>query len=405
MTEARVLLATPHAGYEQRVRRAFGADLNGQLARFEVAGGGLDTEDLARQLTHTCPDVVAIGPDIELEQALALARRLEQDRPEISVLLIGELAPELWQDALRSGVRDVLAPDAVDAEVRGAFERALDVAARRRHNLVGDAGAPGPTGRIVTVVSPKGGSGKTTVSSNLAVGLARAEPDHAVIVDLDLQFGDVATALRLTPEHTIVDVVRTAGPVDGIAHNGMLLKSFLTAHPSGLWAMCGPDAPADGEEVTADHAREIVASLSGEFRFVVVDTGAGLTEQTLSVMEISTDLVLLCAMDVPSVRSLRKEIDALELLGMTQQRRHLVINRADSKVGLDIHDVEAIIGMPVDVAVPSTRAIPLSLNQGTPVIESDPRSAVARQLAGLVERFAEQPAGIPARGRRRKGLR
>lgn len=407
MTEFRVLLATPHAGYEQRVRRAFGNGLNGDLRRWDPDTPTDHDDGLVAEVARTGPDVVAIGPDVDLADALLLAHQLEQERPETTVILISEPSPQLWQQALRAGVRDVLAPDALDADVRAVFDRAMEVATRRRHNLVGDADGPGASGRIVTVLSPKGGSGKTTVSSNLAVGLAQREPDRVVLVDLDLQFGDVATALRLNPEHSLVDVIRASGPNSRIALDGMLLKSFLTAHPSGLWALCGPDSPADGEEIGADQATRVIRTLAEEFRYVVVDTDAGLSEHVLSALEISTDLVLVCAMDVPSVRSLRKELDALELLGMTRQRRHLLINRADSKVGLDLQDVEAILGMRVDVAVPSTRAVPLSLNQGSPVVESDPRSSVSRQLFGLVDRFSEVPAEDhdPGRRRRRRELR
>ncbi|TVR37509.1 MAG: MinD/ParA family protein [Nitriliruptor sp.] len=400
MTELRILLATPHAGYEQRVRQAFGATLNGDLRRWDVAHGEVTPDGLLQQLANSSPDVVAIGPDLETDDALALARELEQTRPEISVLLVSEPTPELWQHALRAGVRDVVAPDAVDADLRTAFERTMEVAARRRHNLVGDTDGPGSAGRIISVLSPKGGSGKTTVSSNLAVGLAMAEPNQVAIVDLDLQFGDVAASLGLSPQHTLVDAVRAPGELDGMA-----LKSFLSSHHSDLWALCGPESPAEGEDVTADQAKQVVEKLADEFRYVVVDTGAGLDEHTLSAVEASTDLVLVCAMDVTSVRSLRKEIAALDQLGMTHQRRHLVINRADSKVGLDLRDVEASIDMPVDVAVSSSRAVPLSLNQGLPVIASETRSQVARQFAQLVERFAEQPAAVPGARRRKWGQR
>ncbi len=400
MTELRILLATPHAGYEQRVRQAFGASLNGDLRRWDVDQGEVTADGLLQQLANTSPDVVAIGPDVPTEEALGLARQLEATRPEISVLLINEPTPELWQHALQAGVRDVITPDAVDADVRAAFERTMAVAARRRQNLVGEPDAHGRPGGIISVLSPKGGSGKTTVASNLAVGLAMAEPNQVALIDLDLQFGDVATALGLTPQHTLVDVVRAPGQLDGMA-----LKSFLSAHPSDLWALCGPESPAEGEEVGADQAKRIVEALAGEFRHVVVDTGAGLDEHTLSAIESSTDLVLVCAMDVTSIRSLRKEIAALDQLGMTHQRRHLLINRADSKVGLDLRDVEASLDHPVDVAVSSSRAVPLSLNQGLPLIASDPRNPVARQFAELVERFAELPASVTGSRRRRRGER
>jgi pilus assembly protein CpaE len=390
MTDLRILLATPYAGYEQRVRQAFDATLNGALRRLDADLTAASPADVIRQLGAMAPDVVAIGPGLDLDRALDLARQLERERPEISVLLINEPSAELWQRALRSGVRDVLDPEAMDADVRAAFDRALEVAERRRHNLVGDPGATGPSGRIITVLSPKGGSGKTTVASNLAVGLTGStSADQVAIVDLDTQFGDVATALGLMPDHTLADAARASATIEPDA---MVLKTYLTAHPSGVWALCGPDNPAEGEEISPEQAKVVVEGLANEFSHVVVDTCAGLTEHTLSILEASTDLLLVCAMDVPSVRSLRKLVDALELLGMTHQRRHFLINRADSKVGLDSKDVEATVGLAVDVSVPSSRVVPLSMNQGVPVVESQPRSPVAKQFNALAQRFVEQPA-------------
>jgi pilus assembly protein CpaE len=386
VTDLRIILATPNAGYEQRVRQAFEATLNGDLRRWSEPTDVADPRQLILRLADVTPDVIAIGPGVELDAALALARQLEVDRPEISVLLIAPPTPQLWREAMRAGVTDVLTPEAIDVEVRTAFDRALDVAARRRRNLIGDPSTGAERGRIVTVLSPKGGSGKTTVASNLAVGLALSKPDSTVIVDLDVQFGDVATALRLAPDHSVVDAARGGGPVDVMA-----LKTFLTPHPSGLWALCGPDDPAFADDLSAERARAVVEALAEEFETVIVDTCAGLSEHTLSILEVTTDFLLVCAMDVPSVRSLRKEIDALDKLGMTSQRRHFVINRADSKVGLDMKDVEATVGLQVDIALPSSRAVPLSTNQGTPLVESEPRSQVARQLMTLIARFADQP--------------
>ena len=385
MSETRIVLATSNAGYEQRVRHVYEGKLNGDLRRWRADSAATDLAGAVSQLASDTPDVVALGPGLPLETALDLARYLDRDRPEISVLLVSPPSPELWQSALQAGVRDILAPDASDTDVRAAFDRALAVADRRRLNLVG-TDDHAPRGRIITVVSPKGGSGKTTISSNLAVGLAKEAPGDVAIVDLDLQFGDMASALCLTPEHTFYDVARS-GALDSLA-----LKAFLTQHPSDLWALCAPEAPAEGEEVGADHVADIIGLLAEEFAYVIVDTPAGLTEHTLAALEMSTDILLLCAMDVPSVRGLRKEVAALDLLGMVTQRRHFVLNRSDTKVGLDTTDIEATVGMTVDVAIPSSRAVPLSMNQGLPVIDSEPRAPVSKQLQGLVHRFAPQPA-------------
>jgi pilus assembly protein CpaE len=402
VTDVRIVLVTPSAGYEQRIRAVFDSRPRGEIVRLGVENGGssLTPSDLTDQLSGTSPDVVAIGPDLEVDDALKLARQLEQQRPEISVLLVSEPSAELWRDALRAGVTDVVAPAAIDADVRESFQRALELASRRRVNLLGDEVATASRGRIITVLSPKGGSGKTTVASNLAVGLALAEPDRTALVDVDVQFGDVSSALRLTPEHTLGDAVRAPSGSDALT-----LKSYLTPHASSLWSLCAPDTPVEGEQIPSSDVQLVVQKLAEEFAYVVIDTSAGLTEHALAMVDISTDLVLVCAMDVSSVRSLRKEVDALDALGMTQQRRHLVVNRADAKVGLDLRDVEATIGQTVDVTLPSSRVVPLSMNQGTPVIESQPRTPVAKQLTSLVARFTGDATndGGTRRRRRRDG--
>jgi pilus assembly protein CpaE len=397
MTEPlRIVLATPDAGYEQRLRQTLDAALNGSLQRWDTADGEIKVDELWRELGDAVPDVVAIGPGLALDEAFALAHQLEQERPEISVLLISEPSAELWQQALHAGVRDVLAPEALNADVRAAFDRALELAARRRHNLLGPTEDGTRHGRIITVLSPKGGSGKTTVCTNLAVGLARIEPNNVAVIDLDLQFGDIASALRLTPGHSFVDAVRAP------LADAMTLKTFLTPHASNLWSLCGPETPAEGEEITADQAQSVVAKLAEEFAYVVVDTSAGLSEHTLAMIDISTDLVLVCTMDVPSIRNLRKEVDALDQVGMIHQRRHFVMNRSDAKVGLEVADVEATVGLRVDVTIPSARVVPLSTNQGTPLVESQPRHRVAREFGKLVDTFVTERAAV-ASDRRRRG--
>jgi pilus assembly protein CpaE len=401
MTDLRILLATPDAGYEQRIRRAVEPTLAGRLQRWDTTDGEIKVAELFRQLGDEIPDVVAIGPGLPLEDALALASQLEQERPEISVLLISQPTAELWQHALRSGVRDVLAPDALDAQVREAFDRALELAARRRHNLLGSTEDESPHGRIVVVLSPKGGSGKTTVTTNLAVGLAKLAPNDVAIIDLDLQFGDIGGARRLTPEHTFVDAIRAP------LADAMTLKTFLTPHASTLWSLCGPDSPAEGEEISPDQAQSVVAKLSEEFGYVIVDTSAGLNEHTLALIDIATDLVLVCTMDVPSIRNLRKEVEALDQLGINRPRRHFVMNRSDAKVGLEIADVEATVGLRVDVAIPSSRMVPLSTNQGIPLVESEPRSRISRQFTAFADEFvgAGQEKDQPSPRRRRRGTR
>jgi pilus assembly protein CpaE len=217
------------------------------------------------------------------------------------------------------------------------------------------------------------------VATNLAVGLAQHAPGDVVLLDLDLQFGGVAGALRLVPEHSIADAARVGHTLDG-----GVLKVFLTAHPTGVFALCAPESLAHADDVDAPRLSHIISLLSDDFRYLVIDTAAGIDVVTLAAIELATDLVLISTTDVPCVRALRRAIDALDVAGLGSQVRHFVLNRADVKGGLGLDDIQAVTGMDVDVAIPDSRAVAMSLNLGTPILESEPKSPAGRALSELV---------------------
>jgi pilus assembly protein CpaE len=340
------------------------------------------------------PEVLLVGPLAPPQEVFGLAARLDVQCPGISVVLIADPSPQTWQEAMRAGVRDLLPPTADAGEIRAAVERAGSAAAGRRRVLRPVEETARYTGRVITVASPKGGVGKTTVSTNLAVGLTAAAPQSTVLVDLDVQFGDVASALGLTPEYGLPDVVH--GPA---VEDTMVLKTFLTQHPSGLYAVCGAESPAAGDTVTAADVSRLLTSLAREFRYVVVDTAPGLSEQTLAALDRATDVVMLSSMDVPGVRGLRKELHVLRELCMIPAGRHVVMNLADPKGGLSVRDVETAIGTGVDVVVPRSAAVPVSTNQGVPIVAGGRKDPAAKELRRLVSRFAATPIVRPGRYR------
>jgi pilus assembly protein CpaE len=332
------------------------------------------------------PDVLLVGPHAPAPEVLTLASRLDIQSPGISVVLMAEPSPEMWQAAMRAGIRDLVPPAAEVAEIRAAVERAGHAAASRRRVLRPVSETERYAGRVITIASPKGGVGKTTVATNLAIGLTAGAPQSTVLADLDVQFGDVASALGLVPEYTLPDAVH--GPA---SEDTMVLKTFLTQHPSGLYAVCGAESPAAGDTVTGEDVTRLLASLAREFRYVVVDTAPGLSEQTLAALDRASDVVMLTSMDVPGVRGLRKELDVLRELAMIPAGRHIVMNFADPKGGLTVRDVEMTIGAGVDVVLPRSKGVPTSTNQGVPILESNRRDPMAKEMRRLVSRFSATP--------------
>jgi pilus assembly protein CpaE len=385
---SKILLATLDDAWHARVRDAFGGELNGDLltTRF-AANDALDAT--MHELGSVDPDVLVVGPDVATPDALRLAQAVDDERPDVSVVLIAAPSAELLEQAVRVGVRDVVDPASTPDIVRASLERAMETAGRRRNLLRSDV-ARETKSKVITVVSPKGGAGKTAISSNLAVGLAAHAPNRVALVDVDLQFGDVANALRLTPERTLADFGRSS-----VALDATTVKAFLTAHPSGLFALCAPDSPAEADGVKPETLATAIDLLAEMFPYVVIDTAAGLDEATLTAMEHSTDLVVVCATDVASARGLRKEIEAFDILGFTTQRRHFVLNRADARVGIGVNDIQSTVGLDVAVSIPSSRAVPASMNQGAPVLETEPRSTLGRAFSELVDRFVPTPNVVP----------
>ena len=245
--------------------------------------------------------------------------------------------------------------------------------------------------KVIVVISPKGGSGKTAVSSNLAVALAERHPGRVVAVDLDVQFGSLGLAMSMTPEHTLAQLARTS-QIDATS-----VKLHLTSAPHDLFVLAGADDPVDADSIDHTHVAKVLPLLAQNFDFVIVDTAAGLDERTLAALDCATDVLLVSSLDVSSIRSLRTANEALDQLGVSAIRR-LLLNRADSKVGLDPTDAEAVMGMEIASSIPSSREIPLSLNLGTPVVASEPKSAVAKQFRELSELYS--PVAVESTKRR-----
>ncbi len=383
---SRIRLATRSEEFNERLRAGLADDVDA-IAMWPAGFGTGDLDHAVAELAADTPEVVVIGPGVDIDTALLIAEKFDLDHPAISVVLVADATTGTLERALHSGARGVLAPNASPEEIAAVLKKAVAVS-RRRRELTGPADDSRPTNRVISVLAAKGGSGKTTLASNLAVSLAAMYPGDVVVVDLDLQFGDIGSAFGVTPEYTIADTIPYNESLDMTT-----LKAFLTPNQAaGLYILAAPDSPAQADELRPDHVARILRLLSQDFPYVVVDTAAGIDEFTLESLDVATDLVLLTSMDVPSIRATSKEIDALHLLGMERLPWHMVLNRATAKVGLTIDDIEMTLGRPIDVRIPSTRAVPLSVNRGEPLALRDSRSVASRAYAELARRTAGAPA-------------
>jgi pilus assembly protein CpaE len=391
-----ILLATASADLEQRVLAATG----GQAVTLPPGPLPADVAQLiGPPPTPDTPTVLVLDCALGMPAALQLTAQIAAQYPTVRTVLVSEDGASLALDALRAGASDIVSPtDEVTAigQVLQQAHAAARTASAALTPQTPASDAP-PSGRVITVMSPKGGVGKTTVSTNIAVGLAKAVPNSTVLVDLDVQFGDVASALGLRPEYTLNDAVR-----GGAARDTMVLKTFLTLHETGLYVLGAPDSPAAADAITGADVGRLLGMLASEFQHVVVNTAPGLSEQTLAALDATTDPVLLTSMEVPAMLGLRKEIAVLSELKMLPPARQVVVNFVDKSSGLTVDDVEATIGAKVDVVLPRSKAVPVSMNLGVPVLQSETRDAITKELHTLVRRLV--PSAFPDK-RARRGLR
>jgi pilus assembly protein CpaE len=239
-------------------------------------------------------------------------------------------------------------------------------------------------GGMITVVGPKGGIGKTLTAVNLAASLAD-RGQKVVVVDIDLQFGDVGLALGLAPERTIWDLATSSGSLDDDK-----IEAYLARHDSGARVLLAPSRPDQAAAVTVDFLRNLYSLLRASNDFVIVDTPPGFTPEVIASVDASTDVCLIGTLDSLSLKNARLGLETLDLMGFDRTRIRVLLNRADSRVGVSHGDVAAIVGHPANVLVPSHRDIARSVNRGVPIATGDRRSQAARAFHALAQEYVAE---------------
>src|SRR5215831_2698423 len=328
-------------------------------------------------------DVVAVvcyGHDDGVTKMVDYAVKHRPDRP---VVVMSEASPNCFlRQAFEAGADDVITFPQTSEQV--AFTLQKVIARRKGLAVPGKAAAP-----LIAVLGPKGGTGKTLIATNLAVALAQRDA-NVVLVDLDLQFGDIGLALGLSPERTMYDLMRAGPPFD---HEK--IDRHLVRHSSGVKVLIAPTRPDQASAVSIDYLREIYASLRTMCDAVIVDTPPGFTPEVIATIDVSGEICMVGMLDSLSLKNTKLGLETLDLMGYDTERVTLVLNRADSRVGITPEDVTTIVGRAPDISIPSDREIPRSINEGTPIVAVRQQSGAAKAFRELADRYARTPAPKP----------
>lgn len=324
-------------------------------------------------------DLLVAGSVFDTRSGMERLRRLHLDNPELPILLA-------LSTPLRSSIPDIVRVGAADLVELPAARRLLASAVRRsifRPQAI-SAEVEEPLeempmlGEVISVASPSGGCGKTFYSTNLSYFLARSTGRRVCLVDLDLQFGEVTAALRLRPRYTMVDVVSHAEEDE--ADFDARIEEYLLNHESGFSVLPAPRHPAEADRITLPDVSRIVKALQRQFDYVVIDTSAQLSEVTITALELSTTLICISTVDLPSVRNMRVFVETLQRLNIPTDRITVILNKVEDDMGISIEEVDEALYHKVTSVLPYAREVIRSINHGQPVMLSDARSDISRKL-------------------------
>lgn len=331
------------------------------------------------------------------ERTIVLTEASTKQRPSRPVVVLCEGSPNGFvRRVFEAGADDIVRLPETPSQVEFALQKAV---ARKQGTTLATSTEVAP---VVCVLGPKGGTGKTLTSVNVAVSLAETGA-KVLLIDLDLQFGDVALCMGLSPERTIVDLVRSGGSLDSDK-----LEAYLAPHASGARVLVAPNRPDQATVVTVEFLRELYATARASNDYVIIDTPPGFTPEVIATIDASTDIVMVGMLDSLSLKNTKLGLETLDLMGYRSDRISLVLNRADSRVGITGRDVTTIVGREPDILVPSDREIPRAVNEGIPIVSAKSNSEAAksfRALATILTQSREHELAGGAKESARRGGR
>jgi len=367
--------------------------LLGLEREIDVVGTAGSGEEAIRVAMELRPDVIVMDINMPGMDGVAAAEIISQRLPTSPIIMMsvhGEA--EQLKRSISAGAREFLVKpfsgDEFSTSIRRVYERELSRRAQFQADMptipVAQIVEDNGDHQVIAIFSPKGGAGRTTIATNLAVALQRDTGARVCLVDANLQFGDVGVLLNLNPKNrSIADAVETGEPDSDI------IDSVVIDHSTGIRVLLAPPAPEGADLVTPAFLRKILEHLRATHHYVIVDLPSGLGDHSLAVMDVADTILVLTALEITTIKNVRLFLEVADQLDYSRTKLRLVINRADAAQGIRIADVEASIRRPIDGTIVSDgRLSVLAVNRGVPFVVSHPDSVLSRDVASLAKTLA-----------------
>ncbi|HET6647861.1 MAG TPA: AAA family ATPase [Pyrinomonadaceae bacterium] len=362
-----VVLSTGLDNFKE-IRTALSAD-----KRVQLLAGGNDADQLHEEIVRLKPMVAIVSLGPESEQALRFIKRLSSEMPKMAIIsAANNLSPDLLLQSLRSGAREFLQIPISAQELKTVLDRVSEFSA-------GQTEAPKRKGKMIAVFSSKGGCGTSFIATNLAVATAA----RTVLVDLNLQAGDLPLFLGVTPKYSFADMAENRARLDEA-----LITSFMTPYSSNVALLAAPKEADSADEIEPEHVFDVLRKLREMYDFVVLDPQHTFDSITLAALDQSDEIVLVLTLDIPAIRSTQRALEIFDRLGYPRSKIRILVNRWSKQIDLDLRQVEKFLGEPVIGYVPSDyQTAVTSINLGQPLVQADASSKIAleiKRIAGVL---------------------
>lgn len=350
-----------------------------------IVGEAADGQEAITQTEKLNPDVLLMDINMPVMDGITATERISLEHPKTAIIIVSvQGEQEYLKKAMVAGAREYMVKPFSSDELVNTIRKVYDFEQKRRVQLSEPAVVKQLQSdpQLVAVFSTKGGVGKTTIATNLAVSLAEETRKRVVVVDLDLQFGDVAIMLNVVPKRTITELIQDINQMDS-----ELMESYLVSHPTGVKVLPCPTRPEYAELITGAHVEKILGILKQSYDYIIIDTAPFFQETTLSALDLCHQILLVTSLDLPTIKNVKLGLEVLDSLHLKGKVR-LVLNRSSNDIGIKCEDMEENLGLKVKAHIPSDgRTIITSVNKGSPFVITHPNAKVSagiKELAGMI---------------------
>lgn len=351
--------------------------------RISIVGECKDGELVVKMCLDFKPDVVLIDMDLPGVDGITVSKMLTSIVPSVLVIITGKKAgKETIKRAMAAGARDFVEKPFTAHKIVHCvidhydnYKRSLSIVENSNYKELKIKN------EIITVFSTKGGVGKTTLSSNIAVALARKTQEKVVVLDFDFQFGDIPIMFNVYPKRTILDLNNEIQNLDSD-----LLEEYLIDHPSGIKILPAPLSPEYAEYITTKSIQKILNLLLEKYRYIVIDTAPAFHDINLAAMDVSDKILFITTTDLSTIKNVKLGLNVMKTLNYGDSKVNLLLNRYSRKFGVSKNDLQRSIGKKVLFTIPEEPITAIqAMNKGVPLVLSDQKSKMAKRLMEIAD--------------------